>query len=80
MAAKPWFAVGGINASNLDDVIEAGARRICVVRAITQAADPEQAARELRNKLQAKWRSDPAMERYSFQAAASTGPGGVSRQ
>jgi thiamine-phosphate pyrophosphorylase len=80
MAAKPWFAVGGINGSNVDDVIEAGARRICVVRAITQAADPEQAARELRNKLQAKWRSDPAMERYSFQAAASTGPGGVSRQ
>jgi thiamine-phosphate pyrophosphorylase len=80
MAAKPWFAVGGINASNLDDVIEAGARRICVVRAITQAADPEQAARELRNKLQSKWRSDPAMERYSFQAASSTGPGGGSRQ
>ena len=80
MAAKPWFAAGGINGSNLDDVIEAGARRICVVRAITQASDPQQAARELRNKLQAKWRDDPAMERYSFQAAASTGPSGSSRQ
>ena len=43
--------VGSINASNLDDVIEAGARRICVVRAITRASDPQQAARELRNKL-----------------------------
>ena len=72
MEAKPWFAVGGINASNLDDVIEAGARRICVVRAITQASDPQQAARQLRDKLQAAWRNDPAMERYSFQAAAST--------
>ena len=38
----------------LDDVIEAGARRICVERAITQASDPQQAARELRNKLQAE--------------------------
>lgn len=74
MDAKPWFAAGGIHVSNLDDVIEAGARRICVVRAITQASDPQQAARELRNKLQAAWRNDPAMERYSFQAAASTSP------
>jgi thiamine-phosphate pyrophosphorylase len=80
MDAKPWFAAGGINGNNLDDVIEAGARRICVVRAITQASDPQQAARELRNKLQVKWRDDPAMERYSFQAAASTGPSGSSRQ
>jgi thiamine-phosphate pyrophosphorylase len=74
MESKPWFASGGINGGNLDDVIDAGARRICVTRAITSASDPEQAAGELRNKLQAKWRDDPAMERYSFQAAASTGP------
>jgi thiamine-phosphate pyrophosphorylase len=72
--SQPWFAVGGISASNLDDVIDAGARRICVVRAITQSADPEQAARELRNKLQAAWRADPKLESYTFQAAASTAP------
>jgi thiamine-phosphate pyrophosphorylase len=75
MASKPWFAIGGITSSNIGDVIEAGARRICVVRAITQASDPEQAARELRSMLQAAWRNDPALERYTFQAAASPGAG-----
>jgi thiamine-phosphate pyrophosphorylase len=72
--SKPWFAIGGISSSNIDDVIEAGARRVVVVRAITQASDPERAARELREKLQAAWRADPELERYSFQAAASTAP------
>ena len=72
--SKPWFAIGGISSSNIDDVIEAGARRVVVVRAITQASDPERAARELRDKLQAAWRADPELERYSFQAAASTAP------
>jgi thiamine-phosphate pyrophosphorylase len=47
----PWFAIGGINASNLDDVLDAGARRIVVVRAITEAADPVVAAVELRRRL-----------------------------
>ena len=32
---KPWFAIGGIDAGRLPDVLEAGARRIVVVRAIT---------------------------------------------
>jgi thiamine-phosphate pyrophosphorylase len=44
---KPWFAIGGIDAANLADVIERGARRIVVVRAITEADDPEAAARGL---------------------------------
>ena len=35
----PWFAIGGINLQNLDDVLAAGARRICVVSAILNAAD-----------------------------------------
>jgi thiamine-phosphate pyrophosphorylase len=47
----PWFAIGGINGSNLDDVLEAGARRVVVVRAITEAADPVAAATELRRRL-----------------------------
>jgi len=72
--SKPWFAIGGISSSSIDDVVEAGARRVVVVRAITQAPDPELAARKFRNKLQAAWRADPELERYSFQAAASTAP------
>jgi thiamine-phosphate pyrophosphorylase len=44
---KPWFAVGGIDEQRLGEVLEAGARRIVVVRAITDAADPGAAARRL---------------------------------
>ena len=43
----PWFAIGGIDAATVDAVVEAGASRIVVVRAIRDAADPEGAAREL---------------------------------
>ncbi|OLT17458.1 thiamine-phosphate diphosphorylase [Pseudonocardia sp. CNS-139] len=49
--ARPWFAIGGIDHSRLDDVLAAGARRIVVVRAITQADDPEAAARSLKARL-----------------------------
>jgi thiamine-phosphate pyrophosphorylase len=49
----PWFAIGGLNASNVGAVLDAGARRIVVVRAITEAADPEAAARALRAALDA---------------------------
>jgi thiamine-phosphate pyrophosphorylase len=41
---KPWFAIGGIDLGNLDEVLEAGARRVVVVRAITEADDPGAAA------------------------------------
>jgi thiamine-phosphate pyrophosphorylase len=50
-AREPWFAIGGIDASNVADVVAAGARRIAVVRAIGDAADPERAAAELRAAL-----------------------------
>jgi len=43
----PWFAIGGIDASNVADVLDAGAGRIVVVRAITEAPDPVAAAKEL---------------------------------
>ena len=49
--AKPWFAIGGLDAGNAGEVVERGARRIVVVRAITEADDPAQAARELRAAL-----------------------------
>jgi thiamine-phosphate pyrophosphorylase len=48
---SPWFAIGGIDESNLDEVTGAGARRIVVVRAIRDAPDPEAAARALRARL-----------------------------
>ena len=62
LAAKPWFAIGGIDEGNLDDVLAAGARRVCVVRVITLADDPEAAARSLSTRLREAWRADPAME------------------
>ena len=48
---KPWFAIGGIDVQRLPDVLEAGARRVVVVRAITAAEDPRAAARQLRSAL-----------------------------
>jgi thiamine-phosphate pyrophosphorylase len=50
-ARVPWFAIGGIDASNVGDVVAAGAARIAVVRAIGEADDPESAARTLRAEL-----------------------------
>ncbi|WP_405580484.1 thiamine phosphate synthase [Streptomyces sp. NBC_01190] len=44
---RPWFAIGGIDLGNVRQVLDAGARRIVVVRAITEAADPGAAAAEL---------------------------------
>jgi thiamine-phosphate pyrophosphorylase len=49
----PWFAIGGLHAGNVGEVTALGARRIVVVRAIAEAADPEAAARELRERLEA---------------------------
>jgi thiamine-phosphate pyrophosphorylase len=50
-ARAPWFAIGGIDATNVHDVVAAGAERVAVVRAIGDAADPERAARELTEAL-----------------------------
>lgn len=47
----PWFAIGGINLQNLDDVMAAGARRVCVVSAILNASDVAAACREFRKRL-----------------------------
>ncbi|WP_336318393.1 thiamine phosphate synthase [Streptomyces lavendofoliae] len=48
---RPWFAIGGIDAGNLDEVLDAGARRIVVVRAITEADDPAGAAAALAKRV-----------------------------
>jgi thiamine-phosphate pyrophosphorylase len=50
---RPWFGIGGISLSNLDQVLAAGARRVVVVRAITEAADPVAATAELAARLRA---------------------------
>jgi thiamine-phosphate pyrophosphorylase len=49
----PWFAIGGVDLSNVEQVVAAGASRIVVVRAITEARDPEAAAAELLGALDA---------------------------
>ncbi len=46
-ARRPWFAIGGIDETNVGEVVAAGAERIAVVRAITEAPDPERAAAAL---------------------------------
>ncbi|MGY3335799.1 thiamine-phosphate pyrophosphorylase [Streptomyces filamentosus] len=48
---RPWFAIGGIDATNLDQVLDAGARRIVVVRALTEAEDPAAAAASLAKRV-----------------------------
>jgi len=50
-ASVPFFAIGGLDASNLHEVLDAGATRVVILRAIAAAEDPARAARELRVKL-----------------------------
>jgi thiamine-phosphate pyrophosphorylase len=51
VAGRPWFAIGGIDSGTLPQVLAAGASRAVVVRALTQAADPQRAARALSEAL-----------------------------
>lgn len=52
--ARPWFAIGGIDAATLGQVLGTGARRVVVVRAITEAGDPRTAASGLSRRLRAR--------------------------
>ncbi len=56
-ADLPWFAIGGIDPGNVQDVVDAGARRVCVVRAIRDAADPAAAAAAISEPLDAAARA-----------------------
>jgi thiamine-phosphate pyrophosphorylase len=47
----PWFAIGGINLSNVDEVLAAGAQRICVVSAILNAEDVSAACAQFRRRI-----------------------------
>jgi thiamine-phosphate pyrophosphorylase len=50
-SSRPWFAIGGIDAATITEVVGAGARRICVVRAVTNDPDPARAVADLRSRL-----------------------------
>lgn len=63
----PWFAIGGINLTNLDDVLLAGARRICVVSAILNSRHVAHACRKFKDRLM----SAP----FEKQIASPNGPG-----
>ena len=52
-AGRPFFAIGGIDAGNVAEVVAAGADRVAVIRAIRDAGDPGAAARELRAAIAA---------------------------
>ena len=47
----PWFAIGGITLDNVDEVVAAGAQRVCVVSAILCAEDPATACRKFKERL-----------------------------
>jgi len=44
---RPWFAIGGMDPGTIAEAVEAGARRVVVVRAVTEAPDPAEAVRVL---------------------------------
>ncbi len=52
-AVHPFFAIGGVDPTNAEQVVRAGARRLCVVRAIRDAPDPGVAAEALRRAFAA---------------------------
>jgi thiamine-phosphate pyrophosphorylase len=52
-AGVPVFAIGGIDESNVQQLTRLGLNRVCVIRAIGDAPDPEAAARRLRAMLEA---------------------------
>jgi len=52
-ARKPWFAIGGITTANLGEVLDAGARRVCVVSAILRSPDVRAATAEFSRRCAA---------------------------
>jgi thiamine-phosphate pyrophosphorylase len=68
--AIPWVAIGGITLGNADEVLDAGARRLCAVSAIVGSPDPEAASRALKARITAREAGQAA------RAADAAGPGG----
>ncbi len=52
---RPFFVTGGVTPETLPDMLEAGARRFVVVRYLTEAARPDQAAAALRSVIDSAW-------------------------
>jgi thiamine-phosphate pyrophosphorylase len=50
-ATVPWFAIGGINLQTLEAVLQAGAKRVCVVSAILNAPDVVKACAEFKSRV-----------------------------
>lgn len=78
-ASRPFFAIGGIDAGNAAEVVRAGARRLCVVRAIRDAGDPAAAAAELRRAFAAAAGAAPNRQDELLDAPApwrGVAPGG----
>ncbi len=72
-ARMPFFAIGGIEQANIGAVLDAGAARIAVVRAIAEAQDPERAARELREVLDGKKRPRALLAAITVAALLAVG-------
>jgi thiamine-phosphate pyrophosphorylase len=65
----PWFAIGGINLDNLEAVLAAGARRICVVSAILNAVDLVGTCKQFKERLRTESVSRCDMDRNSLVSA-----------
>jgi thiamine-phosphate pyrophosphorylase len=68
-AGRPVFVTGGASPATVAGIVGAGARRVVAVRWLTEAADPEAAARQLRQAL------DTAVEEAEAGEAADPSPG-----
>ena len=51
--SRPWYVTGGVTPETVGAMVASGARRFVVVRYLTEAADPEAAARRLSDAIDA---------------------------
>ena len=51
----PFFAIGGIHPGNADEVLAAGAKRLCTVSAVVGSPDPAAVCRDLRERIERRW-------------------------
>ena len=64
--SKPWFAMGGINVTNLQAVLDAGARRVGIAAAFTRAKRPQQVATAIVDAVNRSWVTDPGSEQATL--------------
>jgi thiamine-phosphate pyrophosphorylase len=68
-AGRPVFVTGGASPSTVAGIVGAGARHVVAVRWLTEAADPETAARQLRQAI------DVSIEEADAGESADPSPG-----